>query len=267
MPDAPAPIPLPYARHSATRRPLRITVLFLSLLCLAVAAWITVPKIHRYIDHRLYVRHNHRWYAAAATWSQPPDTLKYTENPADAPPGGFVLRYQYPNTRAPVGFQGFGGSPVEKMPVLITGGRQALVGGPSHGHLFMHERTTSAGRKRLLVVHQPAFEGNVLHLRVEQVALHRGVYRTVWSFAESIDLTGVAGPGEIRLYAGQPDPADPSRFAIGFEARGRRGRLLGAFEPGTSLSDDPHQARAEADANRRVKFTVQLDPPTTQKDE
>ena len=42
--------------------------------------------------------------------------------------------------------------------------------------------------------------------------------------------------GQLRLYAGQPDPLDPSRFTIPYDLDGTRGTVVGHLVPGDHLS-------------------------------
>jgi hypothetical protein len=72
----------------------------------------------------------------------------------------------------------------------------------------------------------------LLTFQFKQIGASGGSYAWLRGDRVSIDMAGVCGPGEIRLYAGQADEKDASRFAIPFEARGVRGWIDGQFVGG-----------------------------------
>lgn len=204
------------------------------------------------------------WYAAAQAWSEPSTKLKYTEDPADAPNGKFDRSYGRTGGTAFTGFKAFGETPMERLPYFNSEGQLFLAGGRGTDSvmLLLHSRTTSAGLTRLIAIDRPSFDGNLLRLNVSQIGPLNGDYRILRGGATEVDMTGIAGPGEIRLYAGQPGLQNRSRFSIPFEARGRRGYIDGVFKPGSSSSPDPENARIEQEANSTIAFSIRTEATT-----
>jgi hypothetical protein len=153
---------------------------------------------------------------------------------------------------------------MERLPYFNNRGQLFLAGGRGTDSLMLllHARTTRAGLTRLIAVDRPSFHGNLLRLNVSQIGPLNGVPRILRGGATEIDMIGIAGPGEIRLYAGQPDPQHASRFSIPFDARGRRGFIDGVFKPGPSSSPESESARIEQEANSMVEFSVRMEATT-----
>jgi hypothetical protein len=249
-----------YVQLSPLRRRLQPILYALLLIAVIVGVWFAQARADRWYYMRNYRRDADVWYAASLNWREPTTTLKYTENPADAPPGGrFRRSYGKPGSTASTGFQTFGGGFVERRPGYYEDGRPALTGTPDQVMLVMHQRTTSDGSlTRLIAVGDPRFDGNSLGLEIDQIGMLNGDYRVLRGGYRKIDMTGIAGPGEIRIFAGQPDPNDASRFSIPFEARGQIGFIDGVYEPGPSFSKDPENAKIEAEMNANVKLTIHM---------
>ena len=257
-----SPIQLTYGQQPPAWRRRRTWILLFVIASVAISAYLAWPRATKWYATYEYRRDAKQWYAQAATWSEPPTKLKYTENPEDAPSGKFVRSYGRSGATTYTGFRSFGGHPVERLPRFYAGGIPALAATPDQVHLFMHERTTSAGLTRLIAVHNPGFDGDQLSLSFDLIGLLNGQITSLRGGARDVDMTGIAGPGEIRLYAGQPDPTDKSRFTIPFEARGRRGWIDGVFKTGVHTSTDPENARIEQEMNSIVEFEVRLEPAT-----
>lgn len=260
-----SPVELAYGRQAPVYR--RRKTILLALLLIGVIAGGYFAKSR--VEHAYYMwnyrREAARWYAASLTWREPPTKLKYTENPADARNGTFDHAYRKQGSTTRTGYQSFGGAFVERLPLFYGNGRPALSGSPDQVMLVMHQRTTPDGSiTRLIAVSNPRFDGNNLGLQVDQIGTLNGEYCVLRGGYRKIDMTGVAGPGEIRIFAGQPDPADPSRFSIPFEARGQAGFIDGVYQLGPSFSKDPSQAKIEAEANVHVALSIRMAPPATQ---
>ncbi len=191
---------------------------------------------------------------------EPPSRPKYTEDPADAPDGVFQRTYRVANQPA-VGFRSFGGSFVERLPCYNADGESILAGSRDEVMLFMHLRTTSAGLTRLIAVSNPQFNGHDLVLHCDQIALLNGDYRILRGEPIHLDMTGICGPGEIRVFAGQPDPGDSSRFSIAFVADGRRGWIDCKFRPRPAFSKDPENAAIERRENSLIAFNLRKAAP------
>jgi hypothetical protein len=114
----------------------------------------------------------------------------------------------------------------------------------------------------LIAVGQPRVEQDSLNLDVAQVGLLNGLPVTFRGGPVQIPMHGICKPGEIRLYAGQADQNDASRFSIPFEARGRRGWIDGTFSPPTH-EKTPDGLVLESGMECEVTFSVRVAPATT----
>jgi len=201
-----------------------------------------------------------QWYRSVAQHVDPPTKLKYSEDPADAPPGGFTDSYCTDDSAAQSqGFVCFGGTQADYCVRHLTGW-SPVCGVREMVNLFTHERTTSSGVTRLVVVGIPRFHNGKLSLSWQQIAVRGGFCRDLNSDSIELDMTGICGPGEIRLYAGQPDPAVASKFSIPFAARGRSGCIDGVFveQPARSFFGEP----GDPESAYVVKAWVRQPPAT-----
>jgi hypothetical protein len=258
-------VELSYGRQAPVYRRRKTILLALLLIGVIAGGYFAKPRVEYAYYMWNYRRDAARWYAASLTWVEPPTMLKYTENPADGRNGTFDRAYRKQGSTTRTGYQSFGGAFVERLPLFYGDGRPALTGSPDQVMLIMHQRTTADGSiKRLIAVSNPRFDGNNLGLQIDQIGALNGEYRVLRGGHRKIDMTGIAGPGEIRIFAGQPDPADISRFSIPFEARGQTGFIDGVFQLGRSFSKDPAQAKIEAEANADVALSIRMAPAATQ---
>ena len=100
------------------------------------------------------------------------------------------------------------------------------------GLLFLHERTTPGGRRVLVcgMAHpDPSLVGGrSFGLRAIDPATRRTLPVTAGGQWVAFPEFRSYVPGRpLRLYAGRPDPADPSHFTVEYEARGQRGVMDG----------------------------------------
>jgi hypothetical protein len=201
------------------------------------------PTTREAYDNHFAVDDTAAWYKLACNWTEPATDLKYSENPADAPAQGFLNRYWFftpeqlqkiwaaNNGRMPavppgtpqIRFGYFNLRPVDKLPMFYGQEPMSL--------LFSHERTSTAGVMRLLVIYSPAFEGTLLRLQSMQMNTYSRKDAPWQGNAVHVQMKDICAPGEIRLYAGQVDKKDASRFSIPFEARGRHGWIDGVYDP------------------------------------
>jgi hypothetical protein len=197
-----------------------------------------------------------QWYAAVRQHVDPPTKLKYTENPADAPPGGFAESYPVDGHENQIGYAKFGGTRVDARVVRFSGW-SPVASAREWVNLFIHERTTSAGVTRLVIVMDPSFEKNTLNIDWQQVAVRDGFCMSLNGDAARIDMSGICAPGEIRIFAGQPHPTDAARFSIPFTARGRSGFIDGVFVS----QPPPVYEHFESDPERGhvVKLSVRME--------
>lgn len=137
----------------------------------------------------------------------------FTFEAADPPVAGEVLRYR--------------------------AGRDTLAPGSNGPLLFMHERTTSSGKRRLVVVRRnPASGRQSWDLPVAYtVTLVRPATATTDSAVRMQTLIEVVPRDStdtphaaLRFFAGQPDPSDASRFTVRYQRGAHWGVLHGVLE-------------------------------------
>jgi hypothetical protein len=124
----------------------------------------------------------------------------------------------------------------------------------SEGTVFLHERRTPAGERRLVGVDLLPFglpiglnltdpvegrlepwgrvftDGSFLRPPVEAFSPKQNPYRS-WSL--------IGPPDRLRVFAGQPDPNDPSHFTIDYEVHGVRHTLDGWLRDDDTVVIEP----------------------------
>ena len=244
QPEA-TPAPLAYAPPPRwhRRRRFRLGVLAGLLLCLAVAGWRWGPAGWKQAQF-LYWQRQCLAYAPAA------DHVVYEGDAARA--AALLQQPGYVNAGTPA-------EPVAAyvpkcwaeamrvggVPVTNTG----FGPGGAGATLFLHERRTASGVRRLVAVQAPAGTPVVVALPIPAPVVVRPA--TLTSGPEvrpatakvELDVLFSANPngglfslfstpaaGGTRFFAGQADPADPSHFTIPFENSGSRGTIEGWLE-------------------------------------
>lgn len=261
------PVELTYGRQAPKWRRKRYWVLGGIVIVSLAVGFLVRQRVKSWYDLWVYRQEAARWYASALNWSEPPTKLKYTENPADAPGSKFLRFYNNGGTTRLIGFKTFGGAPQECRPMFNTYGQPILARGPDEIMLFLHQRTTPGGLTRLVAACSPHFDlsappgKSLLGIDTNLIGPLNGDYRILKGNYRLIDMTGVAAPGEIRIFAGQCDPKDASRFSIPFEARGKFGLIEGQFIDGPSFSKDPANAKLESEINSGIELTVRMIKP------
>jgi hypothetical protein len=208
------------------RRRLRRAGLVVAVVAIAVAGWRWGPAV-RDRATLLY------WQRRCATYAPPPDQVVYATGAADAaalgrdrayaawpsgPPNGPPVTYRLPPDCV-------GRYP----PAASTASTAAGAGTPPGPVLFLHERRTPAGERRVVVVRlYPSSWVPVLSHTIRPAGLRaapavdpRPGLSTGFFFA--------ADPARhrLRILAGQPDPADASRFTIDYDVDGKPGTVRG----------------------------------------
>jgi hypothetical protein len=126
------------------------------------------------------------------------------------------------------------------------------------GLLFLHRRTDSDGVERLVSVELEYDEsGNfsflpsaftpgtltwgpgVTHSGKSEDELFRFRFCDRLESHGGTDLGHLEACDRLRVFAGQPDPHDPSRFTVGYELNGVRGTLDGRLHPGSRIEIRP----------------------------
>lgn len=209
--------------------------------------------------------------------SRPPDTVVYEEDPAAA--RQLIDRRGY----APLA-SGAAGRPLEHLDALLTAMddlRQYKV--PLNitmtpgAVVFMHERRNPAGQ-RLLVIATYALEdpsittGGSLNVYLFDVDSMTGLFQSyacqytgglggiqdLSFFPRGETALAFSHPktNKLRIFAGQPDPVDPTRFTFDYEIAGRRGRAAVRI-----LNPDP---TSKVPTWSDIKYEpVSLTPPNT----
>jgi hypothetical protein len=202
-------VPSPPLRR---RRLIRRGILLVTLVGVCIAGYRWGPQgFHK----ALFLYHQPRCLAYTA----PPEQVVFDSDPARV-----AILAQDPN------FVISGGCAFRKPPAdwqAVCAGLSPIAA-PTSALLFLHERT-SGGIRRLIAIDRragvrssPLFlvgydvEGGV----IEPATLTRPAREI--PFAYVIRVVDMVGPlTDLRIYAGQPDPADASRFTIRYEFGGK----------------------------------------------
>jgi hypothetical protein len=252
----PAPHQLNYGSQPPSfKRWLRLFSVCVVVLAIGWAGWFASESIRRWYVRRQYQRMADKWYVLAANHVDTPPVLKYTDDPIDAPAGGFT------SLVGGLGFRKNQDPTVDRIPMFNGNGDPILTS--DWRIVFTQERTNSIGLKRLLIVDMTSWMGNNIDLQVYQVARSSrqmpGMIGLENGRGTRVNMTGFATPGSLRLFSGQADRTDPAKFYIPFESHGRRGRIYGTFVAGLSFSKDPKMASLESEINSTVKWTIAWD--------
>ena len=165
--------------------------------------------------------------ATYATWMRDGRTVKYV-----IPPAWTTFHPKY----------------VEPFSPLQSGGLQ------SHGTLFLHERRSPAGNRRLVTVELNTSWGKSgTWIAMDTRAIIPGTFRTepkeTWGGPPATDLTSTNLVGRrvdmlmdvpygkaLKLFAGHPDPTDVSHFTIDYEIDRRRETIDGRLGDDDSVA-------------------------------
>jgi hypothetical protein len=274
---APDPPQLDYAQRSLVSRmaPRRLVVYAIALataLTIALAYEPAVRRVDRWRARRAFLARE----APCLTYAAPADRVVYEEDPARAaalaardPAYVLVTAFDLP-TSSPLQLPGQ--MPVqyaERLWAEYHDGTAVAGRSPPRTVAFLHERLSKSGRRGLVAVEVSA--------QVHQVSAGRwGMFRalvanrfepgamaytgpTPTQEVLHIDVDAVRPPGPpprdrpepfhipapLRLYAGQPDPNDTSRFTIAYELQGVRGEIVGVLEDNGAVRLTPDVDRYE----------------------
>jgi hypothetical protein len=225
-------VQLVYGRSRRWRRQKIAVWLALFLLVLALGMFVA-GYARPWVEHRLYLRAQQR----CLDYIAPKDQLVFEQGPGvrNRPlPPRFHTAWSYEG-------QPDGGHAIGFMPVpweAITRDRPAMSGrgGTQPGVLFMRSRKTQSGVERLIVIALSCMPerdadacGNV------QTSEYIGRTATsdlrswiTWTEETHFGLF-LSPTDHLRVFAGQPDPQDSSRFTIPYELNGARGVIEGQF--------------------------------------
>ena len=101
---------------------------------------------------------------------------------------------------------------------------------PRHDVAFMHERISPGGHRRLIILSADATGGGRIfgfwRTVLEPVSLFSARHHNFMAVMPEM----FESDGDFRVFAGQPDPHDPSYFTIPFELAGQPGTIDGRLD-------------------------------------
>lgn len=232
------PTVLEYAKgHSRWPRRLRRAVAAMMVLGLLFAAW----HWHRDISQHVSAWY---WQGQCANFTLPPGELMVAMDPAAArmslpSPPWESWRIAYTSTTGAARHIAAADN------LLDVAGLRSMIP-PKPSVIFVHERIAAApgGKPRLVMVALdartyaplPGFEVIVL----SEGSLFRLPQNVSPGTRAAIGLNlGPQPDPDLRIYAGQPDPADPSHFTIDYEMWGQRDTFDGWLQPDDTVRLKP----------------------------
>jgi hypothetical protein len=220
----------------------------LLVACLAAATWVGVRR-----GPEWWYEASHRyWESRCLAYQLPPETVVFETDPTAA---ARLLKnsdyFAYPTTMP-------GSPPIAARHVprcaleaLYRGSATEVTLPPPDAFLFVHKLTSSTGVSRVVIVsltlndfpvpdrvrNPPILLGAVPHRMeladyVDARDIRTRSFQWDWTHRNVMTdscfgLWQALNDRTLRLYAGQADPTDPSRFSIGYEIRGERGTIDG----------------------------------------
>jgi hypothetical protein len=238
-----APQPLNYGRLPERALPLwaRLSIV---IAMVSIAAYLAHPHVRKYLEERAR-RAQFQADVRRCLADAPPRSVIAYENEPD-PAYLLYLSATPANSRYMLLGRGDGKSGAGRLPdhwFELRSRVPALANLPSDPVLFMHERQTPGGTRRLVtVIARVGGNGVRTDVQVQALTLDAsGADKTVPVFlGESPgpllpDVDLATGTG-LRIFAGQSDPRDPSRFVIEFEIDGVSGAIHGQLQDGDRIT-------------------------------
>ena len=231
-----APAPPSGPRLRAALRRAALAVLFCATVFGAAAAG---PRLLRAARYRVRVDAIER---QCLGYQNPSDPVVYEEDPAAAArlaaktggpaPGHYV---QSQNGDGPAATW-WVAAPLAALKSTLS------LPSASGATVFLGALTDGDGRRRLVSVEAvPRYAVNGFMgftVREFEPASGRGPLAQASQMDWWCDSSGIPGQS-IRVFAGKPDPADPSRFTFDFEVDGRRGTFEGRYKLGNDWGGWP----------------------------
>jgi hypothetical protein len=250
------PQPLTYglAAPGGRRRIIR-SLLVIAALVLGYSAWRWGPAAWQETQIRYYQRQ-------LLTYNSPADQVVYEEDPAEA-----AKLLAKPSEFAPFRWDMWA-PPEAKMPgpaasrivphyqtfEELNGRRMAVPGGTAYETiLFLHERTTPKGERRLvkvtLIAAPFSFWAHVIEGDRYQSHTWTHAYRGRVGVVEPFDTrprhivkSPDPNPPNLHIYAGQIDPKDASHFTIRYQAWGQEDVMDGYLINNDTVTLKPRNA-------------------------
>lgn len=201
-------------------------LLLLVVVCLIPVGQLALRWLARYRNEQRAMK----WHQLARSHQFAPMVLRYTENPADVSADRTPVMWLM--TTGPDGKPGMMTATTQTATGASTyGSRHVSIGPeldpvPSMSMLFAHERQNPAGQRAVVVASlgDLAWPTSVLNIEFQQ--LREGTTLLCYRQGIPFDTSTLCKPGEIRIFGGQIDPNDSSRFFIPFQTLRRSGRLV-----------------------------------------
>ena len=109
--------------------------------------------------------------------------------------------------------------------------------GPHEGVIFLHGRKDPAGQEWLVEVQIDGRSWHSLEISGDAVSpAHGNVSFSGSWFVGARFMGGEQSVEKLKIYAGQPDPSDPSRFTIPVVLSGRKGSFAGRVTEGGAIT-------------------------------
>ena len=119
------------------------------------------------------------------------------------------------------------------------------------GTVFLHERTSPAGHKRLIAVDLNVQPGSLLTSTgdIEDISFAESIIVPGWGLAadkvicegRTIMWICPVDPKPMRFFGGTPDPSDPSKFSFAYERAGNRSIIDGKLNDNDTISLMPRR--------------------------
>lgn len=233
-PNKSTPIQLEYGANPPLhrRRIRRRAILLLVLISVGFAAWRYGPVAYRRAQLLYFQRQ-------CLNFQQPPDFVAFESDPDAAArlikqgthsPFGAIGTVQADGTIAWLRQPSAGFYPKCLIDFTEHGDGDDAVDG---AFVYLHERTSAAGKRYLVGVYlEVGNEISIEHFVLTPATTSTNVVHHLQtsSFLGTETWKGAATARNVRFFAGQSDPNDPSRFSIDFEVAGRRDTLDGRVD-------------------------------------
>ena len=211
-------VPLPWYR----RRKMRLLLLFAALVAVAFAGWRWGPRL-------LMRARISYWQHECLSYTAPADQVVY-EDAISAP--ALIWEHSHP--------VGNGPSIESTCPQVMARSIRCWdklcrltgrSGTPTEGMIFLHRRNDPSGKQWLVAVQIDNRSWNSLSFSGLAVLRANDPSTDIWfsgtHFVGAKFIGGEQPVEKLKIYAGQPDPSDPTRFTIPVELGKRKGTLAG----------------------------------------
>jgi hypothetical protein len=172
------------------------------------------------------------WQRRCATYAPPADQVEFDNDPARVAALGATGDYHLlPHSDGPPGSRAASRKPPREWTEIcrLSGWNVQSPPGPV---LFLHQLRNEKGEERIVVVEYTPNSWVPVWITVVTPG---GLLAGASLIRQSPGWVFPADSQSLRIFAGQPDPADPSRFSIRYEADGRTGTAEGTLSADNSV--------------------------------